>query len=161
MKNNSLGNDSKVFVIVILLMLIIFLAGFYLGFSEIYELLELQSVKKGILLSNAGNPFSWRISYYGLIAGVLSASLLANYFRMRILNIVTTVLLFASLFPAWTLFIGIPAVLTGTGRISPSDFSLVLYLEIVAFPLLVLLAILHLVYLFRNSGEDNENPAIL
>ena len=161
LENSRLNIDFKGFLVIILLLLTIFLSGFHLGFSEIYEVAELQRVKKGIFLSPSGNPFSWRVSYYFLVAGVLSVSLLANYVRMRAVDIVDTALVFASLFPSWTLFSEIPAAITGPERISPSDFSLVWHLEIVAFPLLVLLAILHLVDLFRKSGEDNEHPAIL
>ena len=162
MKSIGSGNNAKLFITVILLVLIAFLIGFYIGFSEFYELTAFRiGAEKGIHLSPANNPLSWRISYYGLIAGVLSSSLLAKYFKVRVVNLVTTILLFASLFPAWTLFFSIPSALTGSERISPSDFGLILYLEIFAFPLLVLLAFLHLVHLFRISGEDGNSPAIL
>ena len=158
MKSNH--NDLKRFALVTLLMLIIFLSGFYLGFSEVYELAELRRAEKGIELSPPGNPFRWRFSFYVLIAGVLSASLAANFMRIRLVNVVVTALLFASLFPGWTLFSSIPAVLTGPERISPSDFSLVLYFEIFAFPLLVLLTVLHIVHLIGESRGNRENTSI-
>ena len=81
--------------------LILFLGGFYLGFSETYEL---NTELSGIRFSG-GNLYRDRALRYGIVAVLLLVSLVIHSYKRRAAKIIGASILLVSIFPVWDLFI--------------------------------------------------------
>ncbi|MGB7208964.1 MAG: hypothetical protein WBD27_09920 [Pyrinomonadaceae bacterium] len=140
--------------------LVLFLCGFYLGFSETYELNRIKAENIGIRLSGGSNPYFERSLIYGFVATLLIASLLIGSYKRIFAKIVRASVLLISLFPVWVLFISTPAGLSGNGKMASSGLNFILYLDLSVLPIVVLLLFLCLRGAWHFSTHFRERTII-
>ncbi len=127
------------------LCLVFSLFGFYLGISYLFDLRRMQAASDGIRFSN-GNPFLFRAVLYGVVAVLSVTCIFAGYCKSATARIVEACLLFGLLLPTWYLYNSTPAALAIDGLSNGSNLSVVVYLDLIVFPVYAFLLLLS----FRN-----------
>jgi len=141
------------------LCLVLFLCGFYFGFSETFELNRIQLSQDGIRFGG-GNPYRERVLKYGFVAVLLLVSLLMHTSKLRAAKIVGASVLLFSLFQVWGLFTSTPSVLSGNGTIASSPINLIFYLDLFVLPIFILLLFLYLRDVWHFSTQFRERTIV-
>ena len=149
-------NFIEMAVFVALLSLILFLGGFYLGFSETHEL---GKELTGISFSG-GNLYRDRALQYGFVAILLLVSWLIYSFRPRHAKILGTTVLLLSIFPVWNLFVSTPAQLSRSRIASGPDLNFIVYLDLGVFPVVILLLFLCFRGAYQSLKQDREQTIL-
>lgn len=144
MKKNGLYLDVLMKIVIIgCLCLIVFLSGFYLGFSEYTELYLSLPEKYAIHFSNENRAFV-RFIVYGFTGLLFIFSTFAHFSEKLTVKIVGTVLFLFSLAPAWYLLDSTPGLISRIENPRFFDLNRILYLDIAVFPIIVLATLLSL-----------------